>query len=120
MADELDALPVNRPAPAFPSSHSSVADLIGESLSYKENLANSLSRALYASRGATSVEDAYELTHRPGVELMRSRYCVRWELGLCPKKSPGTKPEPLFLVNNGRRLRLRFHCPTCEMTVEDC
>jgi putative protease len=65
------------------------------------------------------MEQAYELTHRPGAELMRSRYCVRHQLGLCPKQKPGTAPEPLFLTNNGKRLRLRFHCPTCEMTVEE-
>ena len=124
LADALDALPVQRETPGTEAEgdgvKSSSSGLSRESLSYKYNIANSLDRALYTSRGATEMEDAYELTHRPGVELMRSRYCVRHELGLCPKKSPGTKPEPLFLINNGRRLRLRFHCPTCEMTVEDC
>ena len=135
LADALDASPIHcdAPAPSFPARNSSFpapcssfADLIGESLSYKSNIANSLDRALYASRGATDMEDAYELTHRPGVELMRSRYCVRYELGLCPRTpsfpapTGNLKPDPLYLVNNGRRLRLRFHCPTCEMTVEDC
>ena len=142
LADALDAAPVlNRPAPApLPSSlgtpSPSSSGLSRGSLSYKSNIANPLTRALYASRGATDMEDAYELTHRPGVELMRSRYCVRWELGLCPRSCPsapsssGTPtpsssglsrgPAPLYLLNNGRRLLLRFHCPTCEMTVEDC
>ena len=121
LADALDkdaSFPAR--SSSLPSRKSSFPAPTGNLLTYKANIANSLDRALYASRGATKMEDAYELTHRPGVELMRSRYCVRWELGLCPKKSPGTKPEPLFLINNGRRLRLRFHCPTCEMTVEDC
>ena len=63
------------------------------------------------------MEPAYELTHRPGAELMRSRYCVRHQLGLCPKQKTGTAPEPLFLINNDRRLRLDFHCLSCEMTV---
>ena len=133
LADALDAFPVVQQGVALPSPspQSSFADLIDESLSYKSNIANSLDRALYASRGATSMEDAYELTHRPGVELMRSRYCVRHELGLCPKSSPSASQSsssglsrgsagPLYLVNNGRRLLLRFHCATCEMTVEDC
>ena len=140
LADALDAMPsFQAPSPSSPARPSSFPDtpapsssgLTRGSLSYKENLANPLSRALYASRGAVEMEDAYELTHRPGVELMRSRYCVRYELGLCPRSSSSgtTSPsssglsrgsQPLFLVNNGRRLRLRFHCPTCEMTVEDC
>ena len=176
LADALAAIPIHHDAPApsspvFPSSSPvlppSSPALVTPSflapsssfpaptgnllstpacLSYKANIANSLDRALYASRGATDMEDAYELTHRPGVELMRSRYCVRHELGLCPKLSSGAPsfsgfqanllsgvqspsspaptgnlaPSTLFLVNNGRRLRLRFHCATCEMTVEDC
>ena len=61
----------------------------------------------------------------PG-ELLRSRYCIKWELGLCPKKnsvSPGmaqkNRPpkEPLFLVNQGRRLQLAFDCARCEMVI---
>ena len=49
--------------------------------------------------------------------LMRSRYCVRYELGLCPKFQGGHPPKDLFLLNNGRRLALRFDCTACEMTV---
>ena len=78
-------------------------------------------------------------------ELLRSRYCIRWELGLCPKSASvgarcpvkpgmtsGVKPgmtdnrhprldrgsEPLYLVNQGNRLRLRFDCAHCEMVIE--
>jgi putative protease len=48
---------------------------------------------------------------------MRTKYCLRHELGLCPKLRPGARPDPLFLLNNGRRLRLDFDCKSCEMTV---
>ena len=85
-------------------------------LSYKANVANSIDRAIYAQRGAEKMEDAYEISHRPGAELMRSKYCVRYELGLCPKQGKN-KPEPLYLLNAGKRLRLDFHCAECEMTV---
>ena len=88
-----------------------------ETLSYKENIANSVTRSLYRERGTAEMEDAYELTHREGVEYMRTKYCLRHELGLCPKQRPGTRPDPLFLLNNGRRLRLDFDCKACEMTV---
>ena len=54
----------------------------------------------------------------PG-ELLRSRYCIKWELGLCPKRHPAKLPkEPLWLVNQGNRLRLRFDCSRCEMIIE--
>ena len=117
IAEKLDAIPVNAIPLRKTAPDTSVA--APEELTYKANIANSQDRALYSSRGAKTMEQAYELSHRPGVELMRSRYCVRHQLGMCPKKVPGMKPEPLYLVNNGRRLRLQFHCDKCEMTVED-
>ena len=49
--------------------------------------------------------------------LMRSKYCVRYELGLCPKYQGAKPPQELFLLNNGRRLALHFDCAACEMTV---
>ena len=66
-----------------------------------------------------NISDAFEneLTHRDGAELMRSKYCVRHELGLCPKQGKAPKAEPLYLVNGGKRIRLDFHCAECEMTV---
>jgi putative protease len=86
-------------------------------LTYKDNIANSVARAVYQERGTAEVEAAYELTHRPGIEYMRTKYCLRHELGLCPKLRPGTRPDSLYLLNNGRRLRLDFDCRACEMTV---
>ena len=88
-----------------------------EKLDYKANVANSVSRGIYEGRGVKSCEEAYEISHRSGVELMRSKYCVRYELGLCPRQDHSNRPEPLFLLNAGRRLRLDFDCPSCEMTV---
>lgn len=117
IAQRLDAMPVNAVPLRKTAPDTSVA--APSELTYKANAANSLDMELYASRGARVIEKAFELTNRSGVELMRSRYCVRHQLGLCPKMVPGLKPEPLYLVNNGRRFRLVFHCATCEMTVED-
>ena len=90
-----------------------------EKLDYKANIANSIDREIYAGKGASALEDAYELTRRPGAELMRSKYCIRYELGLCPRQGKAKKAEPLFLKNGKERLRLDFHCAVCEMTVTD-
>ncbi len=113
IAGELDGMPVNAIALKAGAMSSAASP---ETLSYKANVANSRGRALYASRGAAQIEDAYEITHREGAELMRSKYCVRHELGLCPRQGR-YKPEPLYLLNAGKRLRLDFHCAECEMTV---
>ena len=51
-------------------------------------------------------------------ELMRTRYCVKYELGLCPRHQKAKPTGTLFLLNNGRRLALGFDCARCEMTVK--
>ena len=114
LAATLDAQPVRM----LPLRRGVVRpDPAPEALTYQDNIANSVAREIYRERGSATIEDAFELTHREGVEYMRTKYCLRHELGLCPKQRPGTRPEPLFLLNNGRRLRLDFDCAACEMTV---
>ena len=116
LAEALDAMPV----PMLPLRRGVIRpDRAPETLTYKDNIANSVAREIYRERGTVQMEDAYELTHRDGVEFMRTKYCLRHELGLCPKQRPGTRPEPLYLRNNGRRLRLDFDCRACEMTVRE-
>ena len=88
-----------------------------KTLDYKANVANSLARGTYRERGAEVIDDAYELAHPAGAELMRSKYCIRFELGLCPRFQGAKDTGPLFLLNNGRRLELGFDCRACEMTV---
>ena len=114
LAAALDAQPVRmqplRRGAARP-------DPAPEVLTYQDNIANSVAREIYRERGSVVIEDAFEITHREGVEYMRTKYCLRHELGLCPKQRPGTRPEPLFLHNHGRRLRLDFDCAACEMVV---
>ena len=94
-----------------------ISSAVEKSPSYKENIANALSRGVYERLGATAVEPAYELAHQPGAELMRSRYCIRYELGLCPRHQGARDTGPLFLLNNGHRLALSFDCHHCEMVV---
>ena len=52
----------------------------------------------------------------PG-ELMRSKYCIKYELGLCPVHQGAKQTGSLFLVNNSRRFPLLFDCKACEMAV---
>ena len=112
-------------------------DVMPETIDYKSNISNNIAREALRRLGAKDIEDAFEMTHRDGAELMRTKYCVRHELGLCPKDSSasglrmtngtsGNKmtgdgnrvtPGPLYLVNNGKRYSLGFDCARCEMTV---
>ena len=96
-----------------------IAPFTERNVTYKQNISNRLSAEIYASAGVGLIEDAYELTHRKGVELMRTKYCIRYGLGLCPIRQNAKQSAPLFLVNNGKRLALHFNCRNCEMTVTE-
>ena len=99
--------PLGIPAAIFPDGK----------VSYTQNVSNRLSEGVYRLSGAASIEKAYELTHKDGAELMRTKYCIRHELGLCPIHQGAKDSGPLFLVNNGQRFALHFDCRNCEMTV---
>ena len=88
-------------------------------VTYKANVANKIAEDVYIKAGASSVRPAYEISHVRSAELMRTRYCIRYELGMCPKYH-GAKPgKSLFLLNNGQRFALGFDCRNCEMTVSE-
>ncbi|MDO5443499.1 MAG: U32 family peptidase [Bacteroidia bacterium] len=118
VAEDLDALPCGH-LPMAQGHRNPDIQVSAKGITYKANVANSSTRGLYASRGAESVEDAYELTHRKDAELMRTRYCIRYELGLCPVRQGAKENRRLFLLNNGRRFSLHFDCGNCEMTVSE-
>ncbi len=106
------AIQVNGPVPFLP-----VSAING----IRRNLAQQLDElpvnTLPLYRGKVNPSASFQLTYASGGELMRSKYCVRYELGLCPKQGKAPKAEPLFLLNGKERLRLDFHCASCEMTV---
>ena len=91
--------------------------------SYRFNISNKLAELFYAELGVQSIEKAYELEHQKHAELMRTKYCVRHELGLCPKSQTSKNgsqitASPLYILNNGQRYALIFDCRNCEMVVK--
>ena len=88
-------------------------------ISYKSNVSNRLSKGLYTDAGVEQIEEAYELSHAAGAELMRTKYCIRYELGMCPVHQNARNIGPLFLLNNGQKFALHFDCRNCEMTLTE-
>ena len=86
---------------------------------YRDNISNRVAAGLAAAAGSGKVEQAYELARPKGAELMRSRYCIRYQFGRCPKYHLRSWPERLFLKNNGRTFALGFDCRNCEMIVRE-
>ena len=124
----LDGVTATKQADTSSSGSSSIPF---SEVTYKQNVANRLSESVYREAGAEDIQPAYELSPAPDAELMRTKYCIRHELGICPVHQKGLFPNlpahlrdikpdtSLFLLNNGRRLALHFDCKKCEMTVSE-
>ena len=88
--------------------------------SLAEKLEAAIVEATVSSRAAAPSADAKApaFPQPDRHEVMRTKYCIRHELGFCPKQHPASSPkEPLYLTNVGYKLRLGFDCKNCEMIV---
>lgn len=87
---------------------------------YKANISNKLADQFYRYHGVSNIEEAFELqkNHKDQI-LMTTRYCIKYELGHCPKEKNHTNNlnEPLYLVDKNRKYRLQFDCQKCLMNV---
>ena len=117
LAEELDALPCGKKDILLRKPGKVTKPLPQKDITYKTNISNHISEEFYREAGADKIDKAYELRPVRTAELMRTRYCIRYELGLCPKYQGGKAPSQLFLLNNGQRFALHFDCKACEMTL---
>jgi 23S rRNA 5-hydroxycytidine C2501 synthase len=93
-----------------------------QKLDFMYNVSNSKARAFYHRHGVTEIEKAFELQWDPGKSrVMTTKYCVKYELGKCPKyqrDSMGEKVvEPLVLKHGENEYKLKFNCKPCEMEI---
>jgi putative protease len=86
------------------------------------NVSNRLSVQFVANKGGREVINALEVTGKlnEGQALMTCRFCLRYQMGWCPRQR-GPKSqyhEPYYLCSrDGRKFRLEFDCKNCEMKV---
>jgi putative protease len=93
-----------------------------KSLDYTFNVSNTMARAFYHRHGVTDIEKAFELQWDPGKSrVMVTKYCVKYELGKCPRyqrETMGEKlAEPLTLKHGEVEYKLKFNCKPCEMEI---
>ena len=118
LADRLDAeVCIAKPLLNVSLDNPATESFPEKTATYRQNISNRISEKVHAAAGAEISGRAYELEHPSGAELMRTRYCIRHELGMCPVHQGAKESAPLFLLNNGKRLALHFDCRRCEMTV---
>ncbi len=92
----------------------------GKKLDFRANVANSLARRFYERHGALVTEPAFEaLSDATGKTVMTTRYCIRYQLEMCPKAQHSDSPlkEPLRIKDGHHTYRLEFDCRQCRMFV---
>jgi len=85
-------------------------------LDYTGNVFNEKAKEFYQRHGVKEIslaaETGLDLTGRM---VMKTKYCVRGQLGLCTGDSAA---EELVLIDeDGNRFELRFRCPDCGMDI---
>lgn len=88
------------------------------SLDYRANVINLKSEQFYKRHGVKEIEHGLEQTHDyKGKALMTTKYCLRYELGMC-LLNPKTKERgELVLRNNKNLFKLHFDCAKCQMEI---
>lgn len=96
-----------------------------DKIDHKTNVSNDLAKTFYARHGVQNIEEAFELLPKiefAGKTIMTTRYCIKFELGVCPHKQDASTQslhfkEPLFLHDKQRSYKLEFDCKACLMKV---
>ena len=87
---------------------------------YMYNIANRLAEEFYKEEGLKTIRPAFELQKPQSPLIMQCRYCLRYEIGQCKKRSnPDTMLiDPLRIrLGDGRTFRLEFNCAQCMMNI---
>ena len=103
-----------------PISNSAISNnqFIAPTLTYKANVSNRLAKAFYNRHGVSSIDNAFELQKAIDAELMVTRYCIKYEIGICPSKQNGKPTGELYLKDNNNLYPLEFDCKSCLMKVK--
>ncbi len=99
-------------------------EYVEKNVDYKGNVLNKLAEEFYRIHGVSVLEPAMESKTDIKSEvcsprvLMHNKYCLLHELGYCLKENKSNYIKlPLYLVNQGNRVRADFDCRNCEMKL---
>ena len=84
---------------------------------YQLNISNKKAELIYKQLGFSCLSPAYEIKQSLNAELMRTKYCIKYQLGFCPSKQSSKFNKRLFLINGNNKFELKFDCNKCEMVV---
>ena len=90
-------------------------------LDYRANIFNEKAELFYKKRGCAIQELALETQkNTKEKEVMISKYCIKNQLGLCPKQNPVKKySEPFVLIDEfNKEYLVEFSCKECVMKIK--
>jgi putative protease len=88
-------------------------------LDYKSNVINPLAKKFYMDRGVKNIELGFDSnTNIKNVDLMTTKYCLRYEINQCFLNPKTTYRDELFLISNGNKFKLEFDCENCVMKIK--
>lgn len=91
-----------------------------DELNYQDNIGNRKALEFYRRHGVSKIHPSGLRARDVGdCALMTTRYCLKAQLGMCPKMvgNVSEATEPLVIVDNTGEYQLAFDCIRCEMTV---
>ena len=91
-----------------------------ESVNYLDNITNTKAVGFYEAHGVRTVDRALiKAVDEPDAALMTTKYCIKAQLGRCPKIKGSQKDMDgsLFIADNTGEYALDFDCTKCEMQL---
>lgn len=91
-----------------------------DEVSYLDNISNTKALEFYKKHGVVTTNAAFEkAADVKDAALMTTKYCIKAQLGRCPKVqgSKGGMEGSLVLADNTGEYSLEFDCKKCEMQV---
>ncbi|MBR6162764.1 U32 family peptidase [bacterium] len=91
-------------------------------LDFRGNVINKSAKEFYEKRGVKINETGAESgTNLRGKPVMTTKYCLRYQFGLCKKLNPaGVKEELVLIEKSGKEFSLKFDCRNCYMEIVPC
>lgn len=106
---------IRRPLKPIETTHHPFPETI---LTYRGNVYNEKAREFYIQHGIKKIDNAFELVSKANAPLMFTKYCIKYQLGYCPRQKNGkTIREPLMLINGSYKLLLKVDCASCISTL---
>lgn len=91
-----------------------------EKITYLDNIVNEKAKQFYKRHGVEDIENGLETSKEiSGKKILTGKYCIKYELGYCPKHCKGSIPtEPWFLEDcTNHKHKIVFDCQKCEMKI---